>query len=78
MSKINDAYAKGGAPLAIKTVSQVLGVKINYYVPVNFHLFRKTVDTFHGVYIDVNRRYYHADRRGQLRGDRLKPGYQKL
>ena len=59
--KINDAYAYGGAPLAIKTVSQLLGVKINYYVPVNFHLFRKTVDTFHGVYIDVDRRYLHVN-----------------
>ena len=78
-SKINDAYANGGAPLAIKTVSQLLGVKINYYVPVNFHLFRKTVDTFHGVYIDVDRRYYHADgSSGNYAAIDLKPGYQKL
>ncbi len=77
--KINDAYAYGGAPLAIKTVSQVLGVKINYYVPVNFHLFRKTVDTFHGVYIDVDRRYFHADgSSGNYSAIDLKPGYQKL
>jgi LCP family protein required for cell wall assembly len=79
MSKINNAYANGGAPLAIKTVSQVLGVKINYYVPVNFHLFRKTVDVFHGVYIDVDRRYYHAnDSAGNYAAIDLKPGYQKL
>ena len=78
-SKINDAYANGGAPLAIKTVSQLLGVKINYYVPVNFHLFRKTVDTFHGVYIDVDRRYYHADgSSGNYAAIDIKPGYQKL
>jgi LCP family protein required for cell wall assembly len=79
MRKVNDAYAYGGAPLAIKTVSQVLGVKINYYVPVNFHLFRKTVDTFHGVYIDVDRRYFHADgSSGNYAAIDLKPGYQKL
>ena len=79
VSKINAAYANGGAPLAIKTVSQVLGVKINYYVPVNFHLFRKTVDTFHGVYIDVDRRYYHANNSvGNYSAIDLKPGYQKL
>ncbi len=79
MSKINDAYANGGAPLAIKTVSQVLGVKINYYVPVNFHLFRKTVDMFHGVYIDVDRRYYHANNSaGNYAAIDLQPGYQKL
>ena len=79
MSKINAAYANGGAPLAIKTVSQVLGVKINYYVPVNFHLFRKTVDTFHGVYIDVDRRYYHANNSaGNYSAIDLQPGYQKL
>ena len=77
--QINNAYANGGAPLAIKTVSQVLGVKINYYVPVNFHLFRKTVDVFHGVYIDVDRRYYHAnDSAGNYAAIDLKPGYQKL
>ena len=79
MRKINDAYAYGGAPLAIKTVSSVLGVKINYYVPVNFHLFRKTVDVFHGVYIDVDRRYYHASNTaGNYAAIDLKPGYQKL
>jgi LCP family protein required for cell wall assembly len=79
MSKINDAYANGGAPLAIKTVSSVLGVKINYYVPVNFHLFRKTVDVFHGVYIDVDRRYYHANNSaGNYAAIDLQPGYQKL
>jgi LCP family protein required for cell wall assembly len=79
MRKINDAYAYGGAPLAIETVSQVLGVKINYYVPVNFHLFRKTVDIFHGVYIDVDRRYYHANNgAGNYAAIDLQPGYQKL
>ena len=79
MRKINDAYAYGGAPLAIQTVSQVLGVKINYYVPVNFHLFRKTVDIFHGVYIDVDRRYYHANNSaGNYSAIDLQPGYQKL
>ena len=79
MRKINDAYAYGGAPLAIKTVSQVLGVKINYYVPVNFHLFRKTVDTFHGVYIDVDRRYLHVNNGyGDYSEINLQPGYQKL
>jgi LCP family protein required for cell wall assembly len=78
-NKINAAYANGGAPLAIKTVSQVLGVKINYYVPVNFHLFRKTVDTFHGVYLDIDRRYYHANNgAGNYSAIDLKPGYQKL
>jgi LCP family protein required for cell wall assembly len=77
--KINDAYAYGGAPLAIQTVSQVLGIRINYYVPVNFHLFRMTVDTFHGVYIDVDRRYYHANNgAGNYSAIDLQPGYQRL
>ena len=76
--KINDAYAYGGAPLAIKTVSRVLGVKINYYVPVNFHLFRKTVDTF-PVYLDIDRRYLHVNNGyGDYAEINLKPGYQKV
>ena len=57
----------------------MLGVNINYYVPVNFHLFRKTVDIFHGVYIDVDRRYYHANNgAGNYAAIDLQPGYQKL
>ena len=77
--KINDAYANGGAPLAIKTVSQVLGVKINYYVPVNFHLFRKTVDTFPASTSTSTGATTTPDNTsGNYAAIDLKPGYQKL
>ena len=61
ITKINEAYARGGAKLAIKTVSDFIGTPITYYIPVNFKAFRLTVDGVHGVYTDVDRRYFHTN-----------------
>jgi LCP family protein required for cell wall assembly len=54
-SKINAAYAYGGAPLMIKTVQGLTGITINHYVEVNFAGFREIVDRLGGVDIFVNR-----------------------
>ena len=78
-SKINAAYANGGAPLTLKTVSALLGRPINYYVPVNFRAFRDTVDAVHGVYLDVDRRYLHTnDGYDDYAVIDIKPGYRKV
>jgi LCP family protein required for cell wall assembly len=47
--KINAAYAFGGAALAIATVKQYLGIKINHVVEVNFDNFPQLVDAMGGV-----------------------------
>jgi LCP family protein required for cell wall assembly len=47
--KINAAYAIGGPALAITTVKQFLGVKINHLIEVNFTNFPKFIDALGGV-----------------------------
>lgn len=50
-SRINAAYAIGGAPLAIRTVEGFLGggVKINHIVEVNFANFPRLIDALGGI-----------------------------
>lgn len=48
-SKINAAYAYGGAPLAIETVKQYLGVEVNHVIEVNFDRFPGLIDALGGV-----------------------------
>ncbi|HEX4033643.1 MAG TPA: LCP family protein [Solirubrobacteraceae bacterium] len=47
--KINSAYYYGGPALAIKTVDQFLGIKINHVLLINFTNFPKLVDAMGGV-----------------------------
>ena len=50
--KINHAYAFGGTRMAIDTVSDFLGVPINYYVKVNMEGLVQIIDILGGVQID--------------------------
>jgi LCP family protein required for cell wall assembly len=61
IDKINAAYSLGGASLTAKTVKQLLGIKINHIVNINFRGFRQAVDAVGCLYIDVDRRYYHSN-----------------
>jgi len=47
--KINAAYGMGGAPLAVRTVEQATGLRIDHYIEVNFLGFVSTVDALGGV-----------------------------
>jgi polyisoprenyl-teichoic acid--peptidoglycan teichoic acid transferase len=47
--KINVAYARGGAALAVETVRQVTGVPINHVVLIDFRGFRQLVDAVGGI-----------------------------
>lgn len=47
--KINAAFAIGGAPLAIQTVSDYLGIKIDHVVEVNFSNFPDLIDSMGGI-----------------------------
>lgn len=61
MNKINTAYKIGesrqsdGPGVAMKTVGDVLGLDIPYYLKVDFAGFRQIIDEFGGVSIDVKR-----------------------
>lgn len=52
MNKINAAFAFGGAPLMVETVSRETGVDINHYVQVDFVGFQAIVDELGGVPIN--------------------------
>ena len=78
--KINDAYAQGGPRLAVKTVSETLGIDINHVVDMNFGGFRHAVNRIGCVYTDVDRRYFN-DNLGPgapYAQINIQPGYQKL
>jgi len=48
-NKINAAYAIGGARLAVRTVKQFLGIKVNHVVEVSFDDFPQLIDALGGV-----------------------------
>jgi LCP family protein required for cell wall assembly len=47
--KINAAYAYGGNALAVQTIEQYLGIKINHLIEVNFSNFPDLIDAMGGV-----------------------------
>jgi LCP family protein required for cell wall assembly len=48
-NKINAAYALGGSALAVQTIEQYLGIKINHLVEVNFENFPQLIDSLGGI-----------------------------
>lgn len=58
--KINAANAYGGPELAARTVSNVIGVPIHYYILVDFSGFRQAVDAVGGVDINVPTAIYDS------------------
>ncbi|WP_416235441.1 LCP family protein [Paenibacillus campi] len=60
-SRINAAYSYGGAPLAMETVSKLLGISIDHYVKIDFEGFKSLVDTVGGVEIDVEKDMKYTD-----------------
>lgn len=47
--KINAAFARGGAPLAVQTIESYLGIEVNHLVQVDFDGFPDLVDAMGGV-----------------------------
>jgi LCP family protein required for cell wall assembly len=80
--KINAAYTIGGPKLAVKTIKQVLGIKINHVVDINFGGFKALVDYLGCIFVQVDRRYYHSNlglASSQTYSEiNIQPGYQKL
>lgn len=77
--KINSATLYGGPDLAMKTVSDLLGIKINKYVLTDFQGFEDIVDSLGGVTMDIKQRMYHYDPQdGGIYTIDLRPGEQRL
>lgn len=71
--KINHAMSYGGIPLVQSSVENLLGIKIDHYVKVNFDGFINVIDALGGVNIEVPTRMYKP-----LEAIDLLPGYQTL
>jgi LCP family protein required for cell wall assembly len=78
--KINAAYSAGGVKLALRTVQDYTGIKVNYLVVVDFSGFTRLVNTFDGVYVNVDQYYLHENTPGteQYSEINIPPGYQLL
>ena len=78
--KINAAYSGGGVKLALRTVQDYTGIKVNYLVVVDFSGFTRLVNTFDGVYVNVDQYYFHENTPGteQYSEINIPPGYQLL
>ena len=75
--KINHAYAYGGRELTQKTTEELLGIKINNYVMVDFKGFVGLVDAIGGVDINVEKNMNYYDTWDGFRID-LKKGMQHM
>ncbi len=82
-TKINEAYDEGGAAKTLETVKYLFEnatgktVPINSVIDVSFNGFQRAVNYVHGVYVDVDRRYYNPEGTGFSAID-IQPGYQRL
>jgi LCP family protein required for cell wall assembly len=79
-AKVNAAYSYSTAT-AIRTVKELIGQPINYYVRVDFQAFYTIVQELGGVYVDVDRHYFHQNQGTagtNFAPIDIGPGYQRL
>lgn len=76
-AKINAAYAFGGPGLTLRTVQNLLGIPIHFYVKLGPESFARFIDAIGGIEIDVEKDMHYTDRWGGLFID-LKKGRQLL
>ncbi|WP_343223673.1 LCP family protein [Paenibacillus oenotherae] len=77
--RINTALALGGPNLAMKTIGNMLGLDIQYYVYTDFEGFKSLVDAIGGIEFDVEKNMNYVDNADGNRYDiHLKKGRQML
>lgn len=78
-NRINSAWStcSNGPAATLATVEHLTGLHVNYLITLDFHAFTQIVDHLHGVYMNVDRRYFIAPHTGTS-AINLHPGYQKL
>ncbi len=77
--RINSAWGQcsNGPAATLDTIHHLTGLNINYFITLDFHAFKQLVNNLHGVYLNVDRRYFIAPHTG-VSAVNLQPGYQKL
>jgi LCP family protein required for cell wall assembly len=61
----------------LDTVEKLTGISVNYLITIDFHGFKLLVNKLHGVYMQVDHRYYIPPGTGTA-AINLEPGYEKL
>lgn len=77
VTKINASYAYGGPRLTIRTVEQLLGVRVDAHVKLGAESFGRLIDAVGGVEIDVEKDMQYTDTWAGFSVD-LKKGRQRL
>jgi LCP family protein required for cell wall assembly len=78
--RINSAWAvcgNNGPSAVVDTMQHLTHLRINYLITLDFHAFKQIVNRLHGVYMNVDHRYYIPLHTG-VSAINLQPGYQKL
>lgn len=75
--KISHAHAHGGTELAMKTVENLLGIPINYYLSADWQGFIKIIDIIGGVELYVEQNMNYEDPYADL-SIHINKGYQHL
>src|SRR5215472_1189412 len=81
VQKVNQAYALCGSAGTVDTVKHFSNLPINYLITVNFHGFKEIVDKIGGIWLDIDRRYYHVNNGTAAQNYaniNIQPGYQLL
>lgn len=55
-SRINNAYARGGGTLAMRTINHNFGMNIQHYVTINFFGLASVIDSIGGIDVDLKKR----------------------
>jgi LCP family protein required for cell wall assembly len=76
-NRINQAWTDCGQQGTLDTVQKLTGIPVNYLITLDFHGFKLIVNKLHGVYMNVDHRYYIPPNTGTSAID-LHAGYQKL
>ncbi|TNJ56028.1 LytR family transcriptional regulator, partial [Paenibacillus hemerocallicola] len=76
--RINTAFAMGGPNLAMKTVGDLLGLPIQYYVYTDFQGFMALVDAIGGIEIEVEKDMKYRDSEEPEFDINLKKGIQQM
>lgn len=75
--RINTAWTICGEQGTLDTVAHLTNIPINFVITLDFHGFKLLVNKLHGVFVDVDHRYYIPPNSGTSAID-LHPGYQLL
>jgi polyisoprenyl-teichoic acid--peptidoglycan teichoic acid transferase len=76
-TKANHAFAHGGTKLLTQSISDFLGIPIDYFIKINLKGVEAIIDEIGGISININKDLYYVDQAGDLFID-LKKGNQSL